>query len=143
MARTLNWQLLWRICHNSFVFAGANILQRALEVALRAVKIGILLIFVGMQVGVNEFDETIQVLGSDSLVLLVEIVDIAVENFHKELDGDSGVHTGVGHTEGALEALEDSFAVAVELKKRRGQLKDIKALKKETKLASLGSSSSR
>jgi hypothetical protein len=84
-------------------------------VAFRGVKVSILLIFGRLQVGVDEFDETVQVLGSYGLVLLVEIVDIAVEDFHKELDGDSSVHAGVGHTEGALEALEDSFAVTVEL----------------------------
>lgn len=109
------WQLLWWICHNAFVFARANILQRALEVALWAIEISICLIFIALQVRVDEFDKTVQVLGSDGLVLLVEIVDIAVEDFHKEFDGDGGVHAGVGHTEGALEALENSFAVAVEL----------------------------
>lgn len=109
------WQLLWWFCHNAFVFARANVLQRALEVAFRAVEVSICLIFVCLQVGVDEFNETVQVLRSDGFVLLVEIVDIAVEDFHKELDGDSGVHAGVGHTEGALKALEDSFAVAVEL----------------------------
>lgn len=109
------WQLLWRICHNAFVFARANILQRALEVALRAVEISICFVFIGLQVGVNKFDETVQVLRSDGLVLLVEIVDITVQDFHKELDGDSGIHAGVSHTEGTLEALEDPFAVAVEL----------------------------
>jgi hypothetical protein len=87
-----------------------------LEVTLRAVKTSVWLIFAGLKIGVDEFDETVQVLGSDGLVLLVEIVDIAVEDFYEELDGDSGVHAGVGHTEGTLEALEDSFPVAVELK---------------------------
>lgn len=110
------WQLLWWICHNAFVFARANVLQRALEVALRAVEISICFVFIGLQVGVDEFDETVQVLRSDGLVLLVEVVDIAVQDFHKELDGDSGIHAGVSHTECTLEALEDPFAVAVELR---------------------------
>lgn len=87
-----------------------------MEVALRAVKISICLVFIGLQVGVDEFDETVQVLRSDGLVLLIEVVNIAVQDFHKELDGDSGIHAGVSHTEGTLEALEDPFAVAVELK---------------------------
>lgn len=109
------WKLLWWFCHNAFVLARANILQRALEVALRAVEIGICFVFIGLQVGVDELDETVQVLSSDGLILLVEIVNITVQDFHKELDGDSGIHAGISHTESTLEALEDPFAVAVQL----------------------------
>ena len=86
-----------------------------MEVALRTFEAGVWLVFAGLQVGVDEFNEAIQVLGRNGLVLLVEVVDVAVEDFHEEFDRDGGVHAGVGNTKGTLEAFENPFAVAVEL----------------------------
>jgi hypothetical protein len=87
-----------------------------MEVALGTIEARVWLVFAGLQVGVDEFNKAIQVLGRNSLVLLVEVVDIAVEDLHEELDGDSGIHTGVCNTERTLEALENPFTIAVELK---------------------------
>jgi hypothetical protein len=63
----------------------------------------------------DQLDQAIQVFCRDSLVLLVEVVDVAVEDLNEEFDRHGGVHAGVSDAEGALETLEDAFAVAVEL----------------------------
>ena len=55
-------------------------------------------------------------------VLLVEVVDVAVEDLDEELNADGGVHAGVCYAEGALEALEDALAVSVELEIITNQL---------------------
>lgn len=47
--------------------------------------------------------------------MLVEVVDVAVEDFDEELDGYGGIHAGIGDTEGALQTFENAFAVTVEL----------------------------
>ncbi len=63
----------------------------------------------------DQLDQPVQILRRDRLVLLVEVVDVAVEDLDEELDGNGGVHACVGNTEGALQAFEDALAVAVEL----------------------------
>lgn len=83
--------------------------------ALRALETRIWLILVRLQVRVDELEEAVEVLGRNGFVLLVEVVDVAVEDLDEEFDGDGGVHAGVCDAEGALETFEDAFAVAVEL----------------------------
>ena len=63
----------------------------------------------------DQLDQPVQILGRDRFVLLVEVVDVAVEDLDEELDGNGGVHACVGDAEGALQAFEDALAVAVEL----------------------------
>jgi hypothetical protein len=48
-------------------------------------------------------------------VLLVKVVHVAIEDLNEKLDRHGGIHTGVGYSEGALQAFENSFPVAVEL----------------------------
>lgn len=50
-----------------------------------------------------------------SFVLLVKVVDVAVQDLDKELNGGGRLHARVGDTESALETLENAFSVAVEL----------------------------
>lgn len=107
--------------------------------ALRALETRVGFTLRGLQVGVDELNEAIEVLDGDGLVLLVEIVDVAVEDLDEELNGDGGVHAGVGDAEGTLEAFEDSFAIAVEL----GVGVRFQILKGEGRLTFLGSSSPR
>lgn len=83
--------------------------------SLRALQAGVGLVFVRLQVGVDEFDKAVEVFDRDGFVLLVEVVDVAVENLDEEFHGHGGVHAGVCDAEGSLEALEDALAVAVEL----------------------------
>lgn len=83
--------------------------------ALRALETRIWFILIRLQVRVDELDEAIEVLCRDGLVLLVEVVDVAIEDLDEEFDGDGGVHAGVCDAEGTLEAFKDAFAVAVEL----------------------------
>ena len=47
--------------------------------------------------------------------MLIEVVDVAVEDFDEEFHRYSGVHAGVGDAEGTLKTFEDALAVAVEL----------------------------
>lgn len=82
---------------------------------LGAFEAGIGLVLVCLQVGMDELDEAVEVFDCDGLVLLVEVVDVAVEDFDEEFYRYGGVHAGVGDAESSLEAFEDSFAVAVEL----------------------------
>ncbi len=63
----------------------------------------------------DQLNQPIQILRRHGLVLLVKIVNVSIQDFDEEFDGDGGVHAGVGDAEGTLEALEDAFAVAVEL----------------------------
>jgi hypothetical protein len=51
-----------------------------------------------------------------SFILLVKIVDVAVEDLHKELDGHSSVHASICNTQRPLETFQDSLPISVELK---------------------------
>jgi hypothetical protein len=48
-------------------------------------------------------------------VLLVKVVDVAVEDLDEELDRGRRLHAGVGYAQSSLQTLEDTLAVAVEL----------------------------
>ena len=50
-----------------------------------------------------------------SFILLIKIVDIAVEDLHKELDGHSSVHASICNTQRPLETFQDSLPISVEL----------------------------
>lgn len=63
----------------------------------------------------NQLDEAIQVLGGDRFVLLIEVVDVAIEDLDEEFNGYSSVHAGVCDTESPLETFENALAIAVEL----------------------------
>lgn len=69
----------------------------------------------GAEIGVDQLDQAVQVFRRDGLVLLIEVVDVAVQDLDEEFYRYGGVHAGVGDAEGALEAFQDAFAVAVEL----------------------------
>lgn len=73
-----------------------------MEMALWALETRIGFTLRILQVGVDELNEAIEILGGDGLVLLVEIVDVAVEDLDEELNGDGGVHAGIGDAEGTL-----------------------------------------
>jgi hypothetical protein len=47
------------------------------------------------------------------LVLLVKVVDIAIQYFHKELHGYRSVHAGICNSKGSLQTLKYPLAVAV------------------------------
>lgn len=49
------------------------------------------------------------------VVLLVKVVDVAVQDLDEELDADGAVHARVGHPQRPLQALEHALAVAVQL----------------------------
>lgn len=82
----------------------------------------------------DELDEAVQVLGRDlfrvksanyimelllrstyGLILLVKVVDVAVEDLNEELHTDRGIHTGVSHPQRTLQALKHTLAITVEL----------------------------
>ena len=63
----------------------------------------------------DEFDKAVEVFDRDGFVLLVEVVDVAVEDLDEEFHGHGSVQAGDCDAEGPLEALEDALAVAVEL----------------------------
>ena len=50
-----------------------------------------------------------------SFVLLVEIENVEVENLDKQLNAGGRLHARVGNAQGALQTLEHSLAVAVQL----------------------------
>jgi len=101
------------LSHNALVFSGPNVLQCPFEVALRAFETGIGLILTGLEVGVDELNQSVKVLGGDGFVLLVEIINVAVQDFDKEFYGNGRVHAGIGNTEGTLKALENPFSIAL------------------------------
>lgn len=63
----------------------------------------------------DELNEPVKVLGSDCFVLLVKVVDIAIQNLNKEFDGHGGVHASVCDTEGTLEAFQNPLSITVKL----------------------------
>jgi hypothetical protein len=88
---------------NTLVLTGTDVLERPLEMTLRPIEAGIRFVLGRVQVRVDELDKPVEVLCRDGFVLLVEVVDVAVEDLHEELDGDGCVHAGVGDAEGSLE----------------------------------------
>ena len=98
---------------NPLILPPPNILQRPLEMLLRTLQPGRILRRV--EVAMYQLNQPIQILRRYSIVFLVKVVDVAVQDLHEELDGDGGVHAGVGDAEGTLEAFEDALAVAVGL----------------------------
>ena len=68
-----------------------------------------------VEIALDQLDQTVDVLGSHGVVLLVEVVDVAIQDLDEQLDADGRVHAGVGDAQGALEAFEDALAVAVGL----------------------------
>jgi hypothetical protein len=93
---------LLSLSHDTLVVPRPDVLQGTLEVALRAVETGVRFVLAGLQIGVDELDETVEILRGDCLVLLVEVVDVAVEDFDKEFDGHGGIHAGICDTQGTL-----------------------------------------
>lgn len=82
---------------------------------LRGLQVRVGFVLVSLQVGVNELNKTVEVLGCDSFVLLVEVINVAVEDLDEEFDGHGGVHASVGDSESPLKAFKDALAVTVEL----------------------------
>lgn len=104
-----------RLSDDSFVFSRTDVLQSALEVAFRDLQAGIGFALVGLQVRVDQFDETVEVLDRDGFVALIEIVHVSVEDLDEEFNGYGSVHASVGDAESALETFENALAIAVEL----------------------------
>ena len=50
-----------------------------------------------------------------SVILLIEVVNISVQDFHKKLHRDGAVHASIRDTKSALQAFEHTLAVAVQL----------------------------
>ena len=65
----------------------------------------------------DELNKTVKVLRRDGVILLVEVVDVAVEDLDEKFDGNGRVHACVRDSEGALKAFEHALAVAVGLRK--------------------------
>ena len=68
-----------------------------------------------VEIALDQLDQAVDVFGGDCVVLLVEVVDVAVENFDEQLDAHSSVHTSVSNAQGTLQALKYALAVAVRL----------------------------
>lgn len=103
-----------RPCLHALILPTRNILQSPLEVLSRALQAR--RVVGGIEVGVDELDQPVDVLGGHGVVFLVEVVDVAVQDLDEELDGDGRVHAGICDAERALEAFEDALAVAVWLR---------------------------
>lgn len=65
----------------------------------------------------NELDESVDILDRHSLILLVEVVDVAVQDLDKKFDRDAGIHAGICNTEGTLETFKDALAITVKLQR--------------------------
>ena len=65
--------------------------------------------------GLEKGSPGLQELRTHGFILLIEVIDIAVQNFDEELHGHRSVHAGVCDAKSALEAFENAFAVSVEL----------------------------
>lgn len=83
--------------------------------AFRVLETGVFLAVVGLQVGMDQLDEPVQVLGSHSFVLLIKVVNVSVQDFDKEFHRHRSVHASIGHAKGSLEAFENTLSVAIQL----------------------------
>ncbi len=50
---------------------------------------------------------------SYSFILLIKVIDVAIEDLNKELDGNSGVHASICNTKSALKTFQDSLAITI------------------------------
>ena len=73
-----------RPCLHALVLSTSNILERPLKMPLRIVETRH--IFGGIEIRVDQLDEPVEVLGRDRVVLLVEVVDVAIQDLYEELD---------------------------------------------------------
>lgn len=73
-------------------------------------------VFCRTKIALDELNQAIDIFSRHRVVLLVEIVDVAVEDLDEELDAHGCIHASVGDTKGALQAFEHALAVAVKLK---------------------------
>lgn len=64
--------------NNALILPGPYIVQGTVEVAFGALEARVWFIFVGLEIGMDELDEAVEVFGCDGFVLLVEVVDVAV-----------------------------------------------------------------
>lgn len=101
--------------NNTLVVSGSNVLECTFEVTFWAIEVRVGLVLGIRKVRVDELNKSVQVLGSDRLILLVEVVDVAIEDLNEQLDGDGCIHAGIGNTKSTLEALQDSFSITVKL----------------------------
>ena len=79
---------------HTLILPRLDILQRPLKVLPGALQPAHVL--GRIKVALDQLDQAVDVFGGDSLVLLVEVVDVAVEDFDEELDAHGGVHAGIG-----------------------------------------------
>jgi hypothetical protein len=93
------------------VLSTRNVIQCPLEVSSRIIKTGAVLVCV--EIRVNELNQTVQIFGrhlhnlvsfqhvttrlrvTHSLILLIEIVHIAIENLDKQLNRHCCIHTRI------------------------------------------------
>lgn len=121
-----------RLRNNALILSRRDVIERPLEVLARVLKTRS--VFIGIEIRMDELDEAVQVLGRDlfrvksanyimelllrstyGLILLVKVVDVAVEDLNEELHTDRGIHTGVSHPQRTLQALKHTLAITVEL----------------------------
>ena len=129
-------QRLLRFRHHTFIFSALDVVQCALEMLPWVFeRRGV---FVGLQVRMNQLDETIQVLHrylsllaimdhkehryTHCFVLLIKIIYVSVQYLDEQFDGYSSVHAGVSHTKRTLQALKNSLSVTVKLLTLVGEL---------------------
>lgn len=72
--------------HDALIFPSPDILQRPLEVPFRTVEIWVRFVRGGLQVRMDKFNQPVEILRGDCFVLLVEVVDVAVEDLDEEFN---------------------------------------------------------
>ena len=102
-----------RCRYDPFIPSTLNILKRSQEVLSRAIQPRHVLGRV--EIRMYQLNQAVQVLRRYCVVLLIKIVHVAVQDLHEELDGDGGIHAGVGNAQSTLKALENALAVAIGL----------------------------
>lgn len=103
---------LWS-CFHAFILSTRNVIQRSLKMLPRILQR--LLVVCRVKIAMYEFDKSVEVLRRHRVILLIEVVDVAIQNFDEELHGYSGIHTSISNAQGTLEAFKNAFAIAVEL----------------------------
>lgn len=104
---------LWPRFH-TIVISTSDIVQRPLKMPSRILQTTRILRRI--EVGMDQLNQAVQILRRHSIVLLVEVVYVAVQDLDEKLNGNSSVHAGVSNAKGTLQALEHTLAVAVWLR---------------------------
>lgn len=120
-----------RISNHTLKITRCYVIECSLEMFPRIVQGSSRL--VALKIRVDEFDKTIEVFCCDlqivstmihspewmqttySIILLLKVINISVQDLYKEFNRHSRVHAGIGNSQSALQTLKNAFSISIKL----------------------------